>query len=324
MAAITHAGFRCIVEPFGGCDEYYTEMINAGSYVNGGPFEKYYAVPDPVPEKVVWQITGKDCAHMAQAAAMLSSLQGTGIDINMGCSAPDIVHSGAGVSWMTKPLEETRTMVHEVKAAVGEKRLSVKLRLGGEDFTEQGFFQFTDMLVSEGVTQLALHPRTSREKYRLPPRWEYVEQLALRYKEQGVSVILNGAVRDMPSLNAALAAAPHCAGVMIGRAAVTYPWIFAVLSAGVQHAAYRFTVDRELVALTFIDMLEKYQPAEFLKTRLQRFFAYYCMGFTFAHYFQTQMLNAKDCGDARLRVHDYFIRESTDRLFVASSGEIQD
>ena len=82
---------------------------------------------------------------------------------------------------------------------------------------------------------------------------------------------------------------------MIGRAAVTYPWIFAVLSAGVQHAAYRFTVDRELVALTFIDMLEKYQPAEFLKTRLQRFFAYYCMGFTFAHYFQTQMLNAKDC-----------------------------
>jgi len=255
---------------------------------------------------------------------MLSSLQGTGIDINMGCSAPDIMHCGAGVSWMTKPLEETRTLVHEVKAAAGDKRLSVKLRLGGEDFTESRFFQFTDMLVREGVSQLALHPRTSKEKYRLPPRWEYVEQLALRYKEQGISVILNGAVNDMRSLNAALAAAPHCAGVMVGRAAVTYPWIFAVLSTGLQHTACRFTVDRELVALNFIDMLEKYQPAEFLKTRLQRFFAYYCMGFSFAHYFQTQMLNAKDCADARFRVHDYFMRESTDKLLAVVSGEIQE
>lgn len=115
---------------------------------------------------------------MAQAAAMLALLPGIGVDINMGCSAPDIMNSGAGVSWMLKPVEETREMVREVKAALrtaderggAGRRLSVKLRLGGEDFTDDGFFAFTDMLVSEGVMQLALHPRTSREKYLLPLR----------------------------------------------------------------------------------------------------------------------------------------------------------
>ncbi len=328
MATLTHAGFRCIVEKFGGCDEYYTEMINAGSFVNGGPFEKYYVIPDPVPSKVVWQLTGKDTAHMAQAAAMLALLPGIGVDINMGCSAPDIMNSGAGVSWMLKPVEETREMVREVKAALrtaderggAGRRLSVKLRLGGEDFTDDGFFAFTDMLVSEGVMQLALHPRTSREKYRLPPRWEYVERLALRYEGERVTVVLNGAVHDEQSMNAALAAAPHCGGIMIARGAAEYPWIFAELGAALNHTRFACTIDRERTALDFIDMLEKYQPEEFLKTRMQRFFAYYCLGFSFAHYFQTQMLNAKSPDDARERVRDYFRREAGDKLLISNSG----
>lgn len=327
MATLTHAGFRCIVEKFGGCDEFYTEMINAGSLVNGGPFEKYYTISDPDPGRVVWQLTGKDTAHMAQAAAVLARLPGTGIDINMGCAAPEIMNSGAGVAWMLKPEEQTREMVHEVKTVLKDvskdtgvsRRLSVKLRLGGEDFTEEGFFAFTDMLVLEGVTQITLHPRTSREKYRLPPRWEYVERLAVRYKNDGVSVVLNGAVHDRQSLRAALAAAPHADGIMIARGAATYPWIFAELSAYLHHRRFSCTIDREQTALDFIDMLEKYQPAEFLKTRLQRFFGYYCMGFSFAHYFQTQMLNAENPDDARDRVKDYFRRQNSDKLLIINS-----
>jgi len=328
MATLTHAGFRCTVEKFGGCDEYYTEMINAGSLVNGGPFEKYYINSDPVPEKVVWQLTGKDTAHMVQAAAVLAPLPGIGIDLNMGCSAPDIMNSGAGIAWMLKPVEQTREMVHEVKAVMQRvskdtginRRLSVKLRLGGEDFTDENFFAFTDMLVSEGVTQLTLHPRTGREKYRLAPRWEYVERLAVRYKQNDVSVILNGAVHDEKSMNAAVSIAPHADGIMIARGAATYPWIFAELRAVLNHASFFCTIDREQTALDFLDMLEKYQPLEFRKTRMQRFFEYYCLGFSFAHYFQTQMLNAKSTDDARGRVRDYFRREKNDKLLIINSG----
>ena len=42
MATVSHPAFRFLVEKFGGCDEYFTEMINAGTLLTGGPFEKYH------------------------------------------------------------------------------------------------------------------------------------------------------------------------------------------------------------------------------------------------------------------------------------------
>ena len=69
MATISHPASRILIERFGGCDEYFTEMINAGSLLTGGPFEKFYIDPTPVPEKVVWQLTGKDWENMAKALA---------------------------------------------------------------------------------------------------------------------------------------------------------------------------------------------------------------------------------------------------------------
>ena len=316
VATVTHAAFRSIVDRFGGCDEYYSEMINAATFVNGGPFEKYYVIPDPAPEKTVWQITGRKAEHLAEAASMIGKLPGIGVDINMGCSAPDIIKSGAGAAWLSKDVSETQFMVRSVRDALSGsgKRLSVKLRLGNEHFTDERFFSLCDMLVSEGVTLFALHPRTSKEKYRSPLRWEYVERLALRYADDGVSVVLNGGVHDAPSLHEALRASPHASGIMIARGAIENPWLFAELAADLQHESFAAVIDRERLALDFIDMLEKYQPEEFWKTRMQRFFTYYCRGFSFAHYFQTQMQNAKDTGDARDRIRDYFQKQADDVL----------
>ena len=59
-------------------------------------------------------------------------------------------------------------------------------------------------------------------------------------------------------------------------------------------------------------------PNVFWKTRMQRFFAYYCRGFSFAHYFQTRMQNAKDTDDARARIRDYFQKQADDVLLCLS------
>ena len=80
---------------------------------------------------------------------------GIGIDLNMGCSAPQIYKTGAGIAWILKPLKETAEAVSKVKKSldlIEEKtqnhfRFSVKCRLGNENFTEQTFFNFTDMPV---------------------------------------------------------------------------------------------------------------------------------------------------------------------------------
>ena len=150
MATISHPAFRMLIEKFGGCDEYFTEMINAGTLLVNGPFEKYYINPAPVPQKVVWQLTGNDKEKMTEAARILLNLEGIGIDINMGCSAPEIYKHQAGIAWMLKDKNETAKMVRSVADQVqsynsqheNKKRLSVKLRLGNDDFTDELFLSF--------------------------------------------------------------------------------------------------------------------------------------------------------------------------------------
>lgn len=357
MATISHPASRIMIEKFGGCDEYYNEMINAPSLLHGGPFEKYYIDPTPVPEKMVWQLTGKDVSSMVEAALVLCKLPGLAVDLNMGCCAPEIVRSGAGIAWMLKDIEETKSLVKGVAGVVNDwnascgceassgspKILSVKMRLGADDFTDSSFFSFCDMLVSSGVRRLTLHPRTQREKYRDRPRYEYVEELCKRYKGEGVEIILNGDVKDKESLFKALAKAPSCDGVMVGRAAVTKPWVFwelkkswcekmglpledvrgdgtdfceggtASCEGGMSAAQddvsceeHASSLNALSLALSYIDDVMRYQPEEFWKTRLQRFFTYYSENFSFAHYFKSSLLNASSPDDAKARLEEYF------------------
>ena len=318
MATISHPAFRILIEKFGGCDEYFTEMINAGTLLTGGQFEKYYIDPAPVPEKVVWQLTGHDAEHMEKAAEVLCALPGLGLDINMGCSAPDIYRYGAGIAWMLKPVSETEEMVKRVGHVIEEwtknaalemkKRFSVKLRLGDDNFTDDGFFSFCDMLVSNGVELLTLHPRTKKEKLTRPARYFYCQKLCERFPR--LPVYLNGNVKDEASLKNALAAAPDVKGVMISRACVQKPWIFRQLkgTVGEGEGDTSLSVNMKQLALDYITDVEKYQPPEFWKTRLQRFFTYFSDNFKFAHYAQTQFLNAKDNEDLRARIEEFFFK----------------
>lgn len=313
MASLTHAALRSVVAEFGGCDEYYTEMIQAGTLLTGGPFEKYYLFSNPEPEKIVWQITGGKIPAMVEAAKLLAGMEGIGVDINMGCCAPDIVRSGAGIAWMLKERQETQQLVQQVGEVVrgAGKRFSVKLRLGDEDFTQEGFFSFVDMLAQGGVQQITLHPRTKKEKYRFPPRLEYVKHLAKYIEEKGypIQVVLNGGVSDKASAEKALKEVPGIAGIMIGRGAAQKPWVFREIT-----AEDPFSVDLCQVGLSFIDKLEEFQPQEFYKTRLQRFFAFYSDNVQFAHYLRTRLLNHSNLQGCRQQLEEYFIAAPQERI----------
>lgn len=265
---------------------------------------------------MVWQLTGAKTEHLALAAAQLCELGGLGIDINMGCSAPDIFRYGAGIGWMLKPLHETQTMLDSVRRSIegaGGKRLSVKIRLGDENFSDEGFFSFCTMLADEGVSRITLHPRTKKEKYSRPPRWIYAERLACHLAERGygTEVVLNGAIHDRSSFEAALSTAPSVSGIMIGRAAVQKPWIFAALSSAESAAN---AVDLYDTARRFISDLKACQPPEFWKSRTQRFFTYYADNMLFAHSLRTRLLNSADPEEALHKLEAYFERMSEDRI----------
>lgn len=330
MATLSHEAHRRLIEKFGGCDEYFTEMINAGSLLTNGPFEKFYLMNETVPEKMVWQLTGGKTALIERAVPVVAELGGVGIDLNMGCCAPEIVASGAGIAWMLKPVEETWAMVHAVRRAMEscsergqlKLRLSVKLRLGDENFTDEGFFSFCKMLMDEGVQQLTLHPRTKKQKYTRPARWEYVEKLAGFAKPYGVRIILNGDVKDVESAKSAMKASPSADGLMIGRMAAQKPWIFAQIARSFacedsDRDVLRTKIDLQQLIFEYLDDLQIYQPKEFWKTRCQRFFTYFCSNFSFAHYARTQLVNATCISQAKERLVQYFEKVPEDRFISA-------
>lgn len=318
MATVSHSAFRITVEKFGFVDEFFNEMINAGSLVTNGPFEKYYLDFSPDPKKLVWQLIGKNQDLISKAAKILVNFPGLGLDLNLGCSAPDIYKAGSGIAWMIRPVNECAKMIFEVRKIIdefnksenskilGKKRFSVKFRLGDDDFTDKDFFSFTDMLVNEGVELLTLHPRTKKEKLTKPPRYDYCNELCLRYKKNGIPVYLNGNITDYESYKKAVNLCPCVDGVMISRASIQKPWIFSEISKKEKNDFENFFVNLKELSLNYIDLVEKYQPKEFWKTRLQRFFCYFCDNFKFANYAKTQFLNAKNNDDLRNRIEDFF------------------
>ena len=320
MATLTHQALRKTVANFGGVDEYYTEMINASSLLHGGQFEKYYILNDVEPEKTVWQLTGDEAKPLSEAAAVVKDCGGIGIDINMGCAAPAIYKYGAGISWMLKPISETSSMLKSVKNAIGEKRLSVKIRLGDEDFTMEKLFTFADMLVGEGVSQIVLHPRTKKEKYTRPPKYNLLNEFCQYVKANhfGVSVIGNGGVRDVASYNKLLSVAPTLDGIMIGRAAVEKPWIFAELKKSEKvfegtGEELETEIDLYQVAEGFLEDLCQFQPKEFYPTRAKRFFEYFIDNFFFGHSLKAKIQNTDEKSEQLQLLKEYLERNPQER-----------
>jgi tRNA-dihydrouridine synthase len=304
MAELSHRPLRELIENFGGCDEYFTELISAGALVGGGPFESYYIDGGPCPEKLVYQLAGSRTETLAAAAALLDRLECRGIDINMGCSAPAIVRTGAGVRWMASA-DRAAAMIAEVRSAT-RKRLSVKLRIGLENDFDY-LVGFCRRLEAEGVELLTLHPRTGREKFRGKARWDYVPRLR---SELGIPVAGNGDIAGPEDL-IRRASPPCCDAVMAGRAAVRAPWVFAAA----KNPALDLPrgVDIEQLGLRFLELLARHQPPEFHLSRARRFFSYFCDNLKWASHVKNLLNREGDMGGVERAWSAYFREHPEER-----------
>ena len=299
MAELSHRALRELIEGFGGCDEYFTEMISAAALLGGGPFEKWYIDGGPCPEKLVYQLVGADIECIAKAAALLDRLECRGIDLNMGCCAPLIRKTGAGIAWMAS-VDQAGELVKSVRKAV-KQRLSVKIRTGFTDNFEY-LVNFCRRLEAEGAELIILHPRTAKEKLKRLARWDYVG--ALR-QELRIPVAGNGDITDAEGLIAR--AAGPCDAVMVGRAAVRQPWIFAQAKATSdtdEHTELSTRIDRKQlsplptphsllpifpIGLRFLELLARYQPPEFHISRARRFFGFFCDNLKWGNYVKNRL-----------------------------------
>jgi len=279
MAELSHRALRELIESFGppeaaktGADGYFTEMISAGALIGGGPFERWYADNGPCPEKLIYQVVGGDADQLVRAVTLLNRNECLGIDINMGCSAPAITRTGAGVRWMGD-IDKAGALIRRLRP-VTQRRLSVKLRTGLADDFEY-LVRFCRRLQDEGLDFITLHPRTAREKFRRKARWEYVS--ALR-KELRIPLAGNG---DIASAEEMQRRSEDCDAVMIGRLAVRCPWVFAKSRIPERIQPQSSSVNSvvknlEETGFRFLELLARYQPPEFHISRARRFFSYFC------------------------------------------------
>jgi len=324
MAELGHRALRELMEDFGGCDEYFSEMISAAALLDDGPFEKWYVEGGPQPEKLVYQLVGSCAERMAKAAALLDRRECAGIDINMGCCAPLIRKAGGGIAWMADA-DRAGALTRAVRRAT-KKRLSVKLRVGlSDDF--EFLVAFCRRLEAEGAQMITLHPRTAKEKFKRVARWNYVG--ALR-SELRVPVVGNGDVSDAQAL--IHRASGPCDGVMVGRAAVRQPWIFAQAREGLgtegwgqgigdrgdlrgaeasfpSPAPPTFVPDIEGTGLRFLELLARWQPPEFHLSRARRFFGFFCDNLKWGTYAKNLLNRERNLFSMERVWREYFRKE---------------
>lgn len=300
MATLSHEALRLLIHQFSSPDEYFTEMIHAPSLLQGGPYEAFYLRTSPVPERLVWQLTASSQEPLVQASRLLRDLGGIGIDINMGCSAPNIAKYGSGIAWMSKALSEVASLVRAVRKEV-PGRLSVKCRLG-EDENYERLIQFCRLLVDEGVDLITLHPRTRKQSYSRPAKHNYVQKLVQDLK---IPIYANGDISTSDKARMVLDTT-EAQGLMLGRIAIQKPWIFARIQHDLANLPIpssvffapetktdHIKIDHRAVAQFFLESLQSSQPKDFYISRAHRFFFYYCDNLPFAHHIKMRIQQTK-------------------------------
>ena len=315
MATVSHAGFRHLVEDWGGCSLYFTEMIDAATHLTGRRYEVHYADAAPCPDRVVYQIVGADEDTLVAAAASLASRDCVGIDINMGCSAPHIFRHGAGISWMTDPSKAAR-LTERLRKVVGEKSLSMKLRLG-ETEDQESLVTFSRALQNAGADFLTLHPRIRRDSLSRPARWDWINVLK---QTLSIPVVGNGDLDTFASLSHRARTTP-ADGWMVGRKAASAPWTFRYWSGRWNDPDFDFEVDLLQVSQRFHELLEVHQPSEFWVTRSRRFYTYFAWNLKFGHRWGAQLQGVRDYQTLKRAAQAYWEENPQERYHRASELE---
>jgi len=227
LAGITNLPFRMMAKSCG-CSLVCSEMISANGLVFGSSKTMNYLISDPCEKPVSFQIFGSKPDIMAEAAQIVESKGADIIDINMGCAVRKILKTGSGVALMGD-YEKAKAIFHAVRKAVSIP-VTIKIR-SGWDHSGDDAIEISRIAESCGIDAITIHPRTARQAFGGKANWPLIKQL----KEIiNIPVIGNGDV-DTPEKALQMISETRCDGVMIGRAAISNPFIFKDLIAHYHH-----------------------------------------------------------------------------------------
>jgi nifR3 family TIM-barrel protein len=167
------------------------------------------------------QIFGGDEEAMALSAKIVDATNPDLLDINFGCPVKKVVCKGAGAG----VLKDIDLMVRLTKAVVKSTTLpvTVKTRLGWDD-SSINIMEVAERLQDVGIKALTIHGRTRAQMYKGEANWSHIARVKNNSRIT-IPVFGNGDI-DSPEKALEYKNRYGVDGIMIGRAAIGYPWIF--------------------------------------------------------------------------------------------------
>ena len=220
MEDVSDPPFRAVCKD-NGADLMYTEFISSEGLIRDAIKSRQKLDIYDYERPIGIQIFGGDEEAMAMCTKIVDTVNPDLIDINFGCPVKKVVTKGAGAG----VLKDLDLMVRLTEAVVKSTNLpvTVKTRLGWDD-NSRNIHEVALRLQDVGIKALAIHGRTRTQMYKGEADWTLIGEIKNDPRIH-IPIFGNG---DINSPEKALEYKNRYGvdGIMIGRAAIGYPWIF--------------------------------------------------------------------------------------------------
>lgn len=301
LAGHTDRAFRGVVRALGGPGLVVTEMVSSEGLTRGSEFSRDLAQLSPGERPVGIQIFGCDPERMADAAAIVEDMGADLVDVNMGCPVPKVTRTGSGAAMMKDPA--LAASVIEKMVARTEIPITVKIR-SGWDHDSINAAEVACVLESAGASAITVHPRCRSVRHRGEAAWSVIRDVK---DAVSIPVIGNGDVHDVASARKMLETT-GADGIMIGRGALSNPWVFRQITDGFRGETTPPTTldDYRVLFDGFIARLREYHPERRVLNRVKAFIGWVTKGLHGGTVLRQDVYAAKSLAEAVAILTRYF------------------
>jgi len=220
MEDVSDPPFRLVCKE-NGADLMYTEFISSEGLIRNAAKSVQKLDIFEYERPIGIQLFGSDVETMGECAKIATSARPDLIDINYGCPVKNVACRGAGAAL----LQDIPKMAEMTAAVVQATHLpvTVKTRLGWNEETKN-IEEVAERLQDVGIQALTVHGRTRAQMYKGEADWTLIAKIKENPRIK-IPIFGNGDI-DSPEKALEYKNRFGVDGIMIGRAAIGYPWIF--------------------------------------------------------------------------------------------------